>query len=195
MKVNIKRLNFLIYYAIIITILFIILCLILCFKCHYKINYEINNIIYQSSGNVAENRYIKVCSTSSVKTYMDYKLITNKSSKQYKYIQANMKVNNKGLLVDKDNYIGVALGSYFGEIGSKYKITLDTGIILYVVKIEEKANQDTIDGCYQKYDDSVIEFVIDTNYFYLSENGYIFNGNFNNNKNFKGNIESIEEIL
>lgn len=194
MKVNVKKLNFLIYYAITMTILFIVLCLILCFKWVYITNYNIDNVVYQSSANVLEKSYIELCSTSSVKTYMDYRAITDELSLQYKYIQAYMKVNDKGLLIDKDGYIGVALGRYYGTIGSKYKITLDTGVILNVIKIEEKADNDTINGCQQKYDGSVIEFVIDTDYFELSDNGYIFNGNFNNNKDFNGNIESIEVI-
>lgn len=153
-------------------------------------------MVYVSEPNVINNE-ISVCNNSSTKTYMDYRKITSKTSKQYKYIQANMKVNDKGFLVDEEGYIGIALGSYFGDIGSKYIITLSGGQALKVVKIEAKADIHTNNGCEQKWDKSVIEFVIDTDvaskHFGISSNGYIMNGNFN--KHFKGTIEKIEVVI
>lgn len=138
-------------------------------------------------------KFEEPCSTSSVKTYMDYRKITLQSSLQYQYIQEHMTVID-GYLVSEDNYIGVALGSYFGEIGSKWIFLLDTGIELRLVKIEHKDDEHTIDGCEQKYDGSVIEFVIDSDYFELGSNNYVFNGNFNNNELFNGNIESYRKV-
>lgn len=138
---------------------------------------------------------VEVCSNSSVKSYMEYRKITNKDSKQWKYINTSGKIKNKGGYLMEGEYIGVALGSYFGEIGSKYIFTLDTGKQIKTVKIEEKSDNDTINGCYQKYDKSVIEFVIDTHEFDKSKNGYVYNGNFNNLEQFKGNIVKIEKVL
>lgn len=129
------------------------------------------------------------CSTSNVKTYMDYKAITMVGSKQYQYIQNNMTISN-GLLYDGD-YIGVALGSWWGDIGSKWTIELDTGILLNVVKVDEKANAHTYSGCQHRNDSSVIEFVIDSNTVpseWWGGNGLVFNGNFNNSELFNGNI-------
>ena len=138
---------------------------------------------------------LPVCYYSSVKSYMDYKAITNKSSEQYKYIKAYMTVNEKGLLVDEDGYIGIALGSYFGDIGSKYQITFSTGLSINVVKIEAKADIHTNNGCEQMYDKSVIEFVVDVDkageYYGVSSNGYILSGNFNNHRDFYGTIQKI----
>lgn len=137
---------------------------------------------------------IEPCSTSSVKTYMDYRAITSKTSDQYIYIQDHMHIKD-GYLLDEDGYIGVALGSWFGEIGSKWVITLDTGIEMYVVKIEEKADEHTGSlNCEHLIDHSVIEFVIDTDYFQVSDNGYIYAGNFNNNEWWNGNIESVRKV-
>lgn len=142
----------------------------------------------------------KICNNSSVKTYMNYKAITNTSSKQYKFIKNNMYVDQEnGLLrYNNDNeFIGVALGSSFGEIGSMYRFTLNTGIVLNLIKIEAKADNHTNNGCEQKYDKSVIEFVIDSNYskpVFGGNNGYVANGNFNNIKEFKGKIIKIEKI-
>lgn len=140
--------------------------------------------------------WIAPCSTSSVKTYMDYRAITNTSSKQYKYIKKNMFPEN-GLLLDKDGYIGVALGSWWGKIGTKWIIRLDTGIELKVVKVEEKSNQHVNGGCQHKKDGSVIEFVIDKTTIpsnWWGKNGYVLNGNFNNNRLFKGKIVEVAKI-
>lgn len=140
-----------------------------------------------------EPNWLAPCSTSSSKTYMDYKKITNKTSKQYKYIKKHMKPKD-GLLYDKDENIGVALGSWWGDIGSKWTIELDTGVILNVVKVDEKADKHVNNGCEHKKDKSVIEFVIDvrsTPKSWDGNNGYVLNGNFNNHKNFNGSIKRV----
>lgn len=144
---------------------------------------------------------IDVCSSSSSKTYMDYKAITNTSSKQYKFIKDFMYVDQtNGLLrYNSDNeFIGVALGSYFGGIGSMYRITLENENVLNVIKIDEKADNHTNYGCEQKWDKSVIEFVIDSQYakpVFGGSNGYVANGNFNNIEQFKGKIIKIERVI
>jgi hypothetical protein len=207
MKVNVKRLEILFYYTIIITILFVVsigLCIYLGNKTTVERVYVYRDHFIKETVKAVEKTEntvitteLKVCSSSQSKTYMSYKAITNTGSSQYKYIKANMTVNEKGLLVDKDGYMGVALGSYFGEIGRRYTITLDTGIVLKVVKVEAKADDHTVNGCYQKWDKSVIEFVVDTKkageYYGRGSNGYIVNGNFNNIEEFKGKIIKIEE--
>lgn len=138
---------------------------------------------------------IPVCSNSQTKTYMDYKMITDKTSKQWQYINASGRIKIENGYLMEGEYIGVALGSYFGEIGTKYIFTLDTGKQIKVVKIEEKADAHTNNGCQQKWDGSVIEFVIDSNAFEKSSNGYVYNGNFNNVAQFKGHIEKIEMVI
>ena len=130
---------------------------------------------------------------------MDYRMITNKSSAQYKYIQQHMTVNDKGLLVDKDGFIGVALGNYWGKVGDRFIFTLDTGVVLNVVKIEVKADQHMVNKCYQKWDKSVIEIVGHgdkmASYYGRASNGYILSGNFNNHKDFKGKIMKVERVV
>lgn len=140
---------------------------------------------------------VGVCAYSSVKTYMDYKAITAKNSTQYKYIRDYMNIDSSGLLVDKDGFIGVALGSYYGVIGDRYYFTLDNGIVLPLVKVEEKADSDTVNGCSHP-DGSVIEFVIDsekaTDFFGRWGNDLILSGNFNNSSWFKGEIKAVEKV-
>lgn len=140
------------------------------------------------------------CSNSSTKTYMDYRAITNTTSKQYKYIQQYMEVHDSGLLIDKDGFIGVALGSYYGNIGDRFYFTLDTGVVLPVVKIDAKADIHTDNlGCQHSDDSSVLEFVIDfdkaLNFFGRLSNQYVLNGNFNNYETFKGKIVKVEKVL
>ena len=144
---------------------------------------------------------VAVCSSSSVKTYMSYKAITTVSSAQYKYIKDNMYVDTEtGLLRNKEHpeYIGVALGTYYGKIGSMFEFTLDTGKVLKVVKVDTKSDSHTYNGCYHRQDGSVIELVIDTSiarqYYGSGSNGYILNGNFNNSSDFSGKIVSVERV-
>jgi len=142
---------------------------------------------------------VAACSYSSVKTYMPISTITSKSSRQYKFIEEHMTIDEEtGLSYDEDGFIGVALGSVFGSIGTRYYITLDTGIILPVVKIDAKSDSHTIDGCYHANDKSVIEFVIDRSkaeaFFGVGGNGLIRNGNLNNDERLKGRIEKVELV-
>ena len=141
-----------------------------------------------------------VCSTSSVKTYMDYRTIDDVNSKQYRYIRDNMTVNQvTGLLEDEDGFIGVALGSAFGEIGDKYIFTLDDGKEFKFVKVEQKSDMHTVNGCYHTEDKSVIELVLNTTiagqYYGVSSNNLILSGNFNNSGEFEGRIKSIVKIM
>lgn len=143
---------------------------------------------------------VEVCSTSATKTYMSYKAITAKGSKQYKFIRAEMTVDEvTGMLYDEDGFIGAALGSSFGPIGSRYYFTLDSGIVLPIVKVDAKATVDAPNGCSHSADASVIEFVIDADiagaYFGARGNGLVNSGNFNNDKRFAGKIKKIEHVL
>ena len=134
------------------------------------------------------------------KTYMDYRKISSKSSLQYQYIWSDaITVDDKGFLVTEDGFIGVALGTYFGPVGTKYIFTLDTGIELKVVKVEVKSDKHTCENNYKAGSNDVIEFVIDTKAQYMRDNvwgnGLIFQGNFNNCPDFEGNIVKIEEVI
>lgn len=164
-----------------------------------KYNYALQNTyetVYETVE--IETRENLKCADGVAKTYMNYKMITAKSSNQYKYIQEYMSVNEKGFLVDKDNRVGIALGSYFGAIGNKFDIELENGTVLKVVKVEAKDDSHTFNGCEQRWDKSVIEFVIDTDvaseYYGVASNGYINQGNYNNLNEFKGAIKSIYKV-
>lgn len=142
---------------------------------------------------------IPICAANSTKAYMDYRAIRAEGSTQYRFIRQNLKVDGKtGLLYDKDGFIAVALGSYFGKIGSRYYFTLSDGQVLPLVKAEAKADRHVHNGCAHGRDGSVIEMVIDSGraakYFGLSANGYVASGNFNRNRYFHGRIVKIERV-
>lgn len=161
-----------------------------------EFSFDVNDLYnYQKQYNAKE---MDVCSNNDTKTYMDYRLTNDPTSRQYWFIKDNLYVDESGFLYDKDGFIAVALGSYYGEIGDRYYITLETGVVLPLVKAEEKADGDVHNGCYHKYDGSVMEFVIDTDkaeeYFGLYPNGLILQGNYNNYPLFEGRIVKIEKV-
>lgn len=144
---------------------------------------------------------LEVCNTSSAKTYMDYRMTTVVNSRQYQFIHNELIIDKKtGFLYDKDGFIAVALGSYYGEIGDRYYFTLESGVILPLVKAEEKADEDTDgNGCYHLADLSVMEFVIDDeyalDYFGRRSNNLVLDGNYNNYYLFSGDIVKVEKVL
>lgn len=143
---------------------------------------------------------IKMLCTSSVKTYMDYRAITDKTSPQYQFIHSDeITICEDGFLRDSEGYVGVAMGDYFGEVGSRYICRLDNGVEIKVVKVEVKAEQDTVQNFYGKDNYDIIEFVIDTKAQWMQdnkwENGYIFSGNFNNYEAFNGKIVEIDKVI
>lgn len=88
---------------------------------------------------IVESIPLKETNGSWFKPYMDYRKITDKTSKQYKFInQDNVSVNDKGMLMLDEEFYCVALGYYFGDIGTKYIITFETGQMIKVVKAESK---------------------------------------------------------
>lgn len=158
-----------------------------------------NDIVYEKYTYLKED--IDVCSSSSVKSYMSYKKVTTVTSSQYKYIHTNMYVDiDTGLLRNNEHpdYIGVALGTYFGKVGDMFEFTLDSGNVMKVVMVDIKSDKHTYNRCYHREDNSVIELVIDPdiakNHYGDGGNGYILNGNFNNASEFYGKIVGIKKV-
>lgn len=133
---------------------------------------------------------------SSTKSYMDGSKIQNRASRQWKLIQT-MNVNEQGFYSTDDGFIGVALGSYYGAIGTKYLVTLENGMTYKVIKTDEKSDVHVYDGCYHRVDGSVMEMVIDeetAGKYWGMTNGYVLGGNFNNAEEFKGQILDIQLV-
>lgn len=125
---------------------------------------------------------------------MDYRSITDENSIQYSLVSNNFIIQHDGLLISKDEgYYAVALGSVYGEIGSKFRITTDVRNEFYVIKVDEKSDNHTINGCVD-YNNSILEFVIDTK---RSMDGPHYHsiqmGDFDYSTIFKGSIIKIEK--
>ena len=143
---------------------------------------------------------VTLCAESDGKTYEDYRMITDETSDQYKLIHSKLKVDKKtGFLYDKDGFLAAALGYQFGPVGTRYYFTLDTGIVLPLIKTDEKDPKDASDGCAVDINGTVIEFVIDADramkHFGTITNGYVLDGNFNNCPELEGRIIKMERII
>lgn len=90
---------------------------------------------------------------------MDYRMITDVTSQQYRMAQEATKKD--GLLYYR-GFICIALGSYYGGIGTVLRITLSTGEQFTAIKTEEKSDAHTLNGCYIPGNDNIIEFIIDS---------------------------------
>lgn len=96
---------------------------------------------------------------SDFKSWMPYTAITDRSSPQYE-LTRKAKADENGLL-KIDNYYCVALGSAYGKVGDKFKITLNTNKSFDVIKADQKADIHTIGDNKTSLDGSQIEFIID----------------------------------
>ena len=138
---------------------------------------------------------------SSFKTWMSYKAVTDKRSPQYRFIHTWGWVDSEGFMrcsgerdlgIEQDYYL-VALGSYYGTtIGTKYRVTLDTGKVFYVALADCKANRHTNStNQYVPKNGNVVEFLVDTSK--LNKNVKIM-GSANVYEPLKGSVVKIEKI-
>lgn len=105
------------------------------------------------------------------KTWMDYRAITNRSSDQYKFISEYgwcdgagfMRCSAERDLRVEDDYYLVAMGSYYGrQIGSKYRVTLDSGRVIYVALGDLKDDRHTNSTHQYASMRDVLEFIVYT---------------------------------
>lgn len=137
---------------------------------------------------------------TSFKTWMDYRMVTNRDSEQYKFIdrwgwsdyEGFMRCDGEYDLGVNDNYYLIALGSYYGtEIGTKYKITLDTGRVFYGALADLKADKDTDKFHQYARNKDVVEFLVDSNR--LNGNVKVM-GSANVYMPLNGNVVAIERM-
>lgn len=128
---------------------------------------------------------------TAFKSYMSWRTITNKESRQYQ-LQRKCWTDANGLRRYKTYYV-VALGSYYADhIGERFHITTDDGSEFECVVGDFKADRHTDSlNQYTPMDGRkcVVEFVVDMNVLdktakQMGDISYI--------RGFSGNIESIE---
>lgn len=131
----------------------------------------------------------------SVFLYMDYRAITDTSSKQWE-LQQSAWTDWQGFRRIGDDYC-VALGTYYGNIGDRFRITTDEGNTYTVIMSDAKGSDAVFyDGIHSWYHYAgngcnVVEFVVQTEY--LSSEVTI-SGSCGAVDYLSGNIVSIERI-
>lgn len=101
-------------------------------------------------------------------TYMDYKMTTNKTSRQYALLNspdAHTDVKT-GIRMIGDRYC-IALGSYYTHnVGQKVNLIFEDGTVVYCILGECKSDAHTDEtNRFHAVDGSVAEFVVDSEYF------------------------------
>lgn len=129
--------------------------------------------------------------TGEFKTYMDYRKITDKTSKQWN-LQQLATTNEKGFRVFNGRYL-VAVGTYYAtEVGKELKITLDNGFVFYAIVGDIKMDTHTdANNQYIPINGNIVEFIVDTNKLdpMTKKLGDV------SNLGFKGKIIRIEEVI
>lgn len=110
-----------------------------------------------------QKKYITKASPGcTFKSYMDYRSIRNRSSKQYKLQKKAVTNKKNGLRMINGRYC-IALGSYYTrKIGAKVDLVMSSGKVVKCITADMKADKDTINRHRQHPDGSVAEFVVDT---------------------------------
>jgi hypothetical protein len=126
----------------------------------------------------------------SFKTYLNYKHITDRSSKQWK-LQQFATTNEKGLRCYKGCYL-VAMGSYYAKsIGQKLNISFDTGITILVMIGDFKSDLHTDPKhMFVPVNGNIVEFIVDIS---VMDAGILKCGDVSG-LGFKGKIIKIVEV-
>ena len=95
---------------------------------------------------------------TSMKTYMDYRAITNKQSLQYE-LQQGCYTDADGLRRYKDDEYVVAVGSKIADVGDYITVELDTGETLDCIVGDSKGDR-WYHLCGKGH--NVVEFIVDT---------------------------------
>ena len=95
------------------------------------------------------------------KSYMGYKAITNKSSRQYQ-LQQIAYTDENGLRKINDRYC-VAIGSHWNvDMGENFDLVLENGTVIPCVKADAKADRDTDSSNIYTANGCCSEFIVDT---------------------------------
>ena len=129
--------------------------------------------------------------TGEFKTYMDYRKITDKTSKQWN-LQQLATTNEKGFRVFNGRYL-VAVGTYYAtEVGKELRITLDNGFVFYAMVGDIKMDIHTdANNQYVPINGNIVEFIVDIDKLdpITKKLGDI------SNSGFEGKIVRIEEVI
>lgn len=103
-----------------------------------------------------------VPSNNSIKSYMDYRCITLRSSKQYKLQHSLAYTGDHGLRMVNGRYC-IAVGSYYTTtIGQYIDVELSNGNVIHGILADCKSDAHTDSTHRINPNGSVVEFVVDT---------------------------------
>lgn len=153
-----------------------------------------------SSISIADNRNnyhtedksypLSLTSKSNNKPYMDYRAITDTSSNQYALLLSSYTDDNGLVMID--GCYAVALGKWFGEVGSKYKVTFDNGNEICIIKVDEKQTAHTYENNdMYGFNGHIVEMLVDTD---KLDDTARYTGNCDCIKAVSGTITKIERI-
>lgn len=112
---------------------------------------------------VQEESWSGVPKNTEFKPWMDYRTITDKSSRQWSIVRGNkVRVDDDGLMY-VDQYLLVALGTKFGGVGDRLQLKMDTGEIIDVMIADQKQDTHTKNGNgWNGNNGHIIELVVDS---------------------------------
>lgn len=129
--------------------------------------------------------------TGEFKTYMDYKTITNMSSKQYS-LQQLAYTDEQGFRKFNGQYL-VAVGTYYATaVGKELRVTLEDGSTFYAMVGDIKMDIHTdANNQYIPTNGNIIEFIVDVDKLdpLTKKLGNV------SNSGFEGEIAMIEEVI
>lgn len=103
---------------------------------------------------------LEVKAPGTFKSFMDGCCITDDTSEAYWQIR-KMYPDENGIY-SEGPYKGIAMASYYGKVGEKFKITLSSGQMFVAVMTDIKQERHIDDNMADKVNGSIIEFVVDT---------------------------------
>jgi hypothetical protein len=127
--------------------------------------------------------------------YMDYRTLTDTSSKQWE-LQQSAWTDWQGFRRIGDDYC-VALGTYYGEIGDRFRVTTDKGNTYTAIMSDAKGSDavfyDDVHSWYHYAGNgcNVVEFIVQTEYL---PSAVTISGSCGAVDYLSGNIVSIERI-
>lgn len=151
--------------------------------------------IVGSDGEIAGSEYISVGlpdeADGSFKTYMDYRMITDKSSRQW-HLQQLAYTDSEGFRKFSGSYL-IAVGTYYAdEVGKEFRITLDSGIVFHAMVGDIKQDIHTdANNQYVTSNGNIVEFIVDVDKLDVLTKKL---GNVSNS-GLEGSIVKIEEVV
>lgn len=105
----------------------------------------------------------KIPDTTGFKSFMDFRTITDSTSKQYKIQSTYAYTGNYGIRMVNDRYC-IALGTYYGaEVGQYVDLVLENDVVIHCVLVEIKADEHTdSNNIVTLHNGCVTEFVVDS---------------------------------